>query len=147
MCTFRLFDNFDTLKGKKEGRKEGRKKEGRKEGREGGTKEGRKEGRKDGRTEGRMDGQAGGRMENRAVTLKLICIFVFAYIKCWFSHYAAQVFMHKTTLKYLYEMPRESKNIMLKCPCIVFPLKTHFYIEKLGFTGVFIFFSNFCSKT
>ena len=27
-----------------------------------------------------------------AVTAKLICVFVFAYAKCWFSHDAAQIF-------------------------------------------------------
>ena len=27
-----------------------------------------------------------------AVTAKLICVFVFAYIKCWFSHDAAHLF-------------------------------------------------------
>ena len=27
-----------------------------------------------------------------AVTAKLICVFVFAYAKCWFSHDAAQMF-------------------------------------------------------
>ena len=28
-----------------------------------------------------------------AVTVKLICSFVFAYAKCWFTHDAAQFFM------------------------------------------------------
>ena len=27
------------------------------------------------------------------------------------------------------------------------PIKPHFYIVKLGFTGVYLFFSYFCSKT
>ena len=27
-----------------------------------------------------------------AVTAKLICVFVFAYADCWFSHEAAQIF-------------------------------------------------------
>ena len=30
-------------------------------------------------------------------------------------------------------------NIMQTCPCNVHPFKTHFYIGKLGFTGVYIF--------
>ena len=34
---------------------------------------------------------------------------------------------------------------MQTCPCDVDPLTPHFYIVKLGFTGVFIF-SSFCSK-
>ena len=29
---------------------------------------------------------------------------------------------------------------MLTCPCYVHPLIPHFYIVKLGFTGVYIFF-------
>ena len=31
-------------------------------------------------------------------------------------------------------------GIMNTCPCDVDPLTPHFYIVKLGFTGVFIFF-------
>ena len=34
----------------------------------------------------------------------------------------------------------QSKHIMKTCPCIVYPLTTHFYIVKLGFTGVYNFF-------
>ena len=32
-----------------------------------------------------------------AVTVQLICVFVFAYANCWFSHAAAQIYT--TTLK------------------------------------------------
>ena len=32
-----------------------------------------------------------------AVTAKLICVFVFAYAKCWFSHDAAQMFYNLGT--------------------------------------------------
>ena len=32
-------------------------------------------------------------------------------------------------------------------PCNEHPLTPHFYIVKLGFTGVYVFFSYFCSKT
>ena len=32
------------------------------------------------------------------------------------------------------------KHIMQTCPCNVHPLTPHFYIVKLGFTGVYIFF-------
>ena len=39
-----------------------------------------------------------------------------------------------------------AENIMITCPCNVYPLTSHFYIVKLGFTGVYIF-SYFCSKT
>ena len=34
-------------------------------------------------------------------------------------------------------------HIMQMCPCNVYPLTPHFYIEKLGFTGVFVIFSFF----
>ena len=37
----------------------------------------------------------------------------------------------------------ESK--MITCPCNEYPLTPHFYIVKLGFTGVYIF-SYFCLK-
>ena len=31
-------------------------------------------------------------------------------------------------------------NIRKTCPCNIYPLKPHFYIEKLGFAGVYLFF-------
>ena len=37
-------------------------------------------------------------------------------------------------------------NIMLTSPCNVYPLTPHFYILKLGFTGVYIIFLIFASK-
>ena len=36
--------------------------------------------------------------------------------------------------------------IRITCPCVLFPFIPHFYIAKLGFTGVYIIFL-FCSKT
>ena len=35
---------------------------------------------------------------------------------------------------------------MLTCPCDLYPLTPHFYIVKLGFTGVYIFFLIFALK-
>ena len=35
------------------------------------------------------------------VTAKLICVFVFAYAKRWFSHDAAQIFVSGAELKWL----------------------------------------------
>ena len=32
------------------------------------------------------------------------------------------------------------KNIRKTCPCNVYPLEPHFYIVKLGFAGVYLFF-------
>ena len=31
-------------------------------------------------------------------------------------------------------------RIILTSPCNVYPLTTHFYIVKMGFTGVYVFF-------
>ena len=31
-------------------------------------------------------------------------------------------------------------NIRITCPCDLYPLTPHFYVVKLGFTGVYIFF-------
>ena len=47
---------------------------------------------------------------------------------------------------YLPRLTGRFSNIMQTCPCNVDPLTPHFYIVKLGCTGVFIFFY-FCSKT
>ena len=35
-----------------------------------------------------------------AKTAKLICVFVFAYANCWFSHEAAHLLYYKTVLFY-----------------------------------------------
>ena len=37
-------------------------------------------------------------------------------------------------------------TIMLTCPCNVDPLTLHFYIVKVGFTGLYIFFLIFAFK-
>ena len=41
---------------------------------------------------------------------------------------------------------RRPYPITKTCPCNAEPLKPHFYIVKLGFTGVYIFFLIFASK-
>ena len=33
-----------------------------------------------------------------------------------------------------------AKNTRITCPCNEYPLTPHFYIVKMGFTGVYIFF-------
>ena len=35
---------------------------------------------------------------------------------------------------------RKIAAIRKTCPCNVYPLEPHFYIEKLGFAGVYLFF-------
>ena len=42
-----------------------------------------------------------------AVTAKLICVFVFAYAKCWFSHDAAHINISRLILR--------MKNILIYC--------------------------------
>ena len=37
-------------------------------------------------------------------------------------------------------------HIRKTCPCNVYPLKPHFYIGKLGFAGVYLFFLIFDPK-
>ena len=39
-----------------------------------------------------------------------------------------------------------SCNIMITCPCTIDPLTPHFYMVKLGFTGIYILFLIFAQK-
>ena len=34
----------------------------------------------------------------------------------------------------------ECQNLIKTCPCNVYPLEPHFYIAKLGYAGVYLFF-------
>ena len=52
-----------------------------------------------------------------AVTAKLICVFVFAYADCWFSHEAAQILMFEISSKWFMFV------YMLVCTCILFAPK------------------------
>ena len=47
--------------------------------------------------------------------------------------------MNGTNRPAIQHHPSKQQSIMLTCPCIVYPLMPHFYIVKLGFTGVYIF--------
>ena len=47
-------------------------------------------------------------------------------------------------LFYRGEVTNVPKLIRITCPCNEHPLTPHFYIEKVGFTRVYIF-SHFCS--
>ena len=49
-----------------------------------------------------------------AVTAKLICVFVFAYAKCWFSHDVAHLFLaYKTCtiIDVLKKAPKGNANV------------------------------------
>ena len=62
-----------------------------------------------------------------------ICFFFFFSFFFFFFHYVCFLtYVAVITKTYLYNFD---------------PLKPHFYIVKLGFTGVYIIFSYFCSKT
>ena len=41
---------------------------------------------------------------------------------------------------------KSNLHIKKTCPCNVYPLKPHFYIEKLGYAGVYQFFFIFAPK-
>ena len=67
-----------------------------------------------------------------------MCIFVFAgRIK---THGEPRIYGE--ILLEIDESVKESKhfNIRIICPCNVYPLIPHFYIEKLRFAGVYLFF-------
>ena len=62
-----------------------------------------------------------------AVTAKLICVFVFAYAKCWFSYDAAQMSMSSENLVFAYAKNkgtdqlrgiRNFKPLVIFCGCI-----------------------------
>ena len=87
------------------------------------------------------------------VTAKLLCTFVFAYANCWFSDTVAQIFSFtakngKVFVMMSEQCPTHQDNpaaeyvffIMKACPCYVYPLEPHFYIAKLGYAGVYLFF-------
>ena len=38
------------------------------------------------------------------------------------------------------DSPMALSCIKKTCPCNVYPLEPHFYMEKLGFAGVYLFF-------
>ena len=67
------------------------------------------------------------------------CAFVFAYAKNSFSKYAAH-------LSFGFSIRSDTNQglkplvIIITCACNEYPLTPHFYIVKLGFTGVYIIF-------
>ena len=48
--------------------------------------------------------------------------------------------LHAISTARVFQAKRLVKHIMITHPCNVDPLTSHFYILKLGFTGVYIFF-------
>ena len=64
---------------------------------------------------------------------------------CSKQNLALKSFSGKAILEKVFEQfgwtmdRRRSMGIRITCPCDLYPLTPHFYIVKLGFTGVFIF--------
>ena len=48
-----------------------------------------------------------------AVTAKLICVFVFAYAKCWFSHDAAHLIKYLYLIKHFTSMATTMNKVFL----------------------------------
>ena len=46
----------------------------------------------------------------------------------------------KETYKIVKWLKRLFIHIRKTCPCNIYPLKPHFYVEKLGYAGVYLFF-------
>ena len=51
----------------------------------------------------------------------------------WYAHFSRAFGMAMT-------ISARDEGIMITSPCNVYPLTPHFYIVKLGFTGVYIIF-------
>ena len=94
-----------------------------------------------------------------AVTVQLICAFVFAMqkadflmtrLKCYSIHLNTKIndqmtitevtALERSVIKYWKLKPVLQIHIRITCPYVLYPLKPHFYIVKLGFTGVYIIF-------
>ena len=72
-----------------------------------------------------------------AVTAKLICVFVFGYADCWFSHEAAHLF---PVLKY--EQLLGDKVYSLNRLCKMFSVWSHSSLCHSGANGNLCFFMN-----
>ena len=86
-----------------------------------------------------------------AVTAKLICVFVFAYAQCWFSHDTAQIYFFRLNCfkpqlrrkrlqrNYTCQLTLQRRFVKLNMSthlCNLDPIEPYFYTVKLGFTGV-----------
>ena len=93
----------------------------------------------------------GSRNTNQIFVLFAVCLFVGFVI----SHFGFEDVILVLIVSFLVHclllllMPTLSialTNTMITCPCNVHPLTPHFYMVKLGFTGVYIFFLIFALK-
>ena len=76
-----------------------------------------------------------------------ICLFSRIVAILNIQHPFAIPFSFVITCIYLRYLPTYSPYITKACLYYFDPLKPHFYITKLGFTGGIHYFSYFCSKT
>ena len=73
-----------------------------------------------------------------AVTAKLICVFVFAYAKSWFSHNEAQLMQNIEFYSFLFA--GELNDIMITCPCNEDPPYTPLLYSETGvYMGIHFF--------
>ena len=64
----------------------------------------------------------------------IICRF--AYADCWFSYVVADFLIHGCPIS----QQHGSGPIRITCLCNIYTLIPHFYIAKLGYAGVCLFF-------
>ena len=59
---------------------------------------------------------------------------------CYTYSFITYLIINLSELIYLFILVKRERDIMQTCPCNEDPLTSHFYIVKLGFTGVHIIF-------
>ena len=72
------------------------------------------------------------------VTAKLICIFVFANAKCWFSHEEAHLWFTFSVSVLLIELPLSGKELLA---ILAHLLYLYFVMARFGFEGPLLSFS------
>ena len=75
-----------------------------------------------------------------SVTFHLVCLLYFSSVLLSQCHLFGKSCFYKCSLVFC-------SYIKKTRPCNEYPRTPHFYIAKLGFTRVYIYFSYFCSKT
>ena len=53
---------------------------------------------------------------------------------------AVFIYLSNNMSIYLHILSRSISDITKTCPCNVYPLEPHFYMAKLGYVGVYLFF-------
>ena len=78
---------------------------------------------------------------------QLTWVIVILVKNLFFRMFSLEFHKHNVIIKILiwhyycfFKNPNSILYIRKTCPCNEYPLKPHFYIEKLGFVGVYLFF-------